>query len=120
MGVRLGSEADGSRAQLATCGFSTAPELRKARVRELLAFLRADGQVGLPPTIATDASLGYSAMAYQGAKVVFGHPDADRFILARFEVTAERRRSWPSGRRPATALASRGPLTRGFHQRMSL
>ena len=35
-------------------------------------FLRSPGQAGYPPSVAADAHLGFSVMAYQSAEVLFG------------------------------------------------
>ena len=50
-------------------GLSSAPpRIRKAAFREVIGAHRCKGQVGWPPSVATDARLGFSAMAYQLAE----------------------------------------------------
>ena len=36
-----------------------------------MAVLRSTGHVGYPPSVATDSQLGFSAMAYQSAEVLY-------------------------------------------------
>ena len=67
----MGLGGEGSGSQSATSVLATAPGVRKAAVRELLASLRSEGQVRFLPSAATDASLGYSAMAGQSAQDLF-------------------------------------------------
>ena len=62
-GARLGENADGSFARRATSLASPAPGVRKAPVREVMGGLRARGKVGYPPSLTTDAQLGYEVMA---------------------------------------------------------
>ena len=59
MGVRPGPDADDSRAQKADSVLPTPPGVRKTSVREPIAFLQANGQMGFPRPKSTDASLGY-------------------------------------------------------------
>ena len=51
---------------------ATPPGIRKAGFREVVEILRRPGQVGRPPDVATEAQLGFSAMAYQLAEALFG------------------------------------------------
>ena len=41
------------------------PALREPTIQEVVNFLRAEGQIGSPPTMDTDASPDFSRMAYQ-------------------------------------------------------
>ena len=43
-----------------------------AGYREVMEAIRCKGQAGYPPSVAIDALLGFSAMAYQSAKLPFG------------------------------------------------
>ena len=56
----------------------------------MVKVLRSPGQVGNPPNVATDARLGYSAMAYQAAEVVFGRCEGLGSLLARSAGTCAR------------------------------
>lgn len=51
---------------------SIPPGVRWAAAREVMVAHQAKGQVGYPPSIATDAQLGFSVLAYQSAAVLFG------------------------------------------------
>ena len=64
---------------------STPPAAREASAREIIAFLKAKGQVGCPSSITTDAQLGYSEMARQSAEIPFCTCGRDGSILVRLE-----------------------------------
>ena len=57
--------------------------------------LRRPGRVGYPPSVATDAQLGFSLMAYQPAEVFFGRFEGDGRSLAR--ITGSRARAHQGG-----------------------
>ena len=87
LGVRLGAAASGERSRRICYLSSTPPGIRKAAFREVMDVLRYKGKVGYPPSVATDAQLGFSAMAYQYAEVLFGQREG---IPVRFEGTCPR------------------------------
>ena len=66
------------------------PGSRKAVSRGNMDGLRRKGQAGLPPSVATDAQLGYSGAAYQSAELVFGQRAGGGRVLARPEGTRTR------------------------------
>ena len=53
-------------------------------------LLRRPGQVGLPPSVATDAQLGFSVIAYQSAELLFDRREGCGRILARLVGTCAR------------------------------
>ena len=57
---------------------STPPTLRKVGAREMSGALPDPGQVGYPPSMNTDASMGDSCMGYQSHEVAFASRDAGR------------------------------------------
>ena len=59
------------------------PAMRRNTGREMLASLLALGQVGLPPTMNTGASLRFARMTYQSAHVATNQCEAEKFALAR-------------------------------------
>ena len=69
---------------------STPPGVRMAGFREVAVALRCEGQVGSPPSVATDAQSGYSFMAYQSAELLFGRREGSGLILVRTEGTCAR------------------------------
>ena len=54
-------------------------------MRELIAFLLADGQVGFQPAISTDVSRECLATAYQSPEMRPSNLEEEKFILARRE-----------------------------------
>ena len=94
LGARLRGNASGAWSQRATTLASTPPVVRKAAVREVMKVLRARGQVGSRPSVATDAQLRFSVMAYQSASMLFVSRDGDFAILVRFEGTCASAHSW--------------------------
>ena len=71
LGVRLGAAASGVYSQRVSDLDAASPGIRKAGSREMVVVLRSPGQAGYPPSIATDAHLGFLVMAYQSAEVLF-------------------------------------------------
>ena len=53
-------------------------------------FLRADGQVGLPPTISTYVSLRYSVTVRQHPGIFFRYLGGEKVTLVRPEGTTSR------------------------------
>ena len=51
---------------------ATPPGIRKPGYRQVMEAMRCPGQVGYPPSVATDAQLGFSVMAYHSAEVLSG------------------------------------------------
>ena len=81
---------DGSPPQKADTVLASPPGVRETPAREVVAFPRADGQVGFPTAISTGASRGHSATAYQSPGTPFGHLEADKLTLVRLAETAGR------------------------------
>ena len=52
--------------------------------------LRSPGQAGYPPSVATDALLGFSVMAYQSAEALIGRCEVPGGILVRLVGTCAR------------------------------
>ena len=71
-GVRMGPHASGELPRRIYDLFATPPGVRMAGYREVMEAIRCKGQAGYPPSVAIDALLGFSAMAYQSAKLPFG------------------------------------------------
>ena len=90
MGVRLGLGTDASLAQKADTALVKPPAVRETSVRETIAFLQAGGQVGCPPAISTDASLGYLVMAHQRWEILLYSTAWDKFALFRLGGTTFR------------------------------
>ena len=88
--MRPGPDTDGSRSQEADSVFATPPGVRETLVREIIAFAYADGQVGFPHTIPSDAPLGYPATAHQSSEILFHHLEKEKFVVARLEGTTSR------------------------------
>ena len=63
-------------------------------------FLRAKGQVGYPPTIPTDAQLGYAVIAYHSDDILFDICGEDGSRLVRQEDTCT---TWPAGAKLGSA-----------------
>ena len=83
---------------------STPPGIKKAVLREVRGVLRSKRHVGYPPSVATDAQLGFSVMARQYAEVLFGRCYGNSYIPVRKDGTRSRARQ---GRKKADALAQR-------------
>ena len=81
----------------------------------MLHFLHAPEQVGFPPIMNADASLGSWRTAYQSALVAMNLFEADNFALAR-EVGATKQIS-RKGQRWATARTAAELRTWPFHRR---
>ena len=69
--------------------------MRKTSVRALLAYLQAQGQIGVPPGMSTNASLGFLRMAYQSAIAAMSKREAEIFALIRLEGAAPRPHTAP-------------------------
>ena len=89
-GVKLGPRASGEVSQRTYDLDATPLGIRDAGLREATGVIRCKGQVGYPPSVATDALLGFSAMAYQSAELSFGRREGSGRYLARFEGTRTR------------------------------
>ena len=61
------------------------PGARKASTREIIRFLEDSLQLGYPAPMSTDASLGFSVMAYQSWDIVHGRCEAYLSTLVRIE-----------------------------------
>ena len=83
MGSRFGPNASGASANYAKFVTETPPVLRYTTVRGWLNFSHALGQVGFPPTMNADASLGCSCAAYHGSIVAMNLREAGEFALNR-------------------------------------
>ena len=70
----------------------TPPGVRGEGFREVMEVLRSPGQVGYPPSVATDARLGSPVTAYQSAEVLLGRCEGQGGILARLAGTCARAR----------------------------
>ena len=96
------------------------PGVWMAGFREVMEVLRSPGQVGNPPSIATNAHLGFPVMAYQSAEVLFGRCEGHGGSLVRVVGTCARAHLWskkddvaqrakvgycPSGARPTYVAA---------------
>ena len=88
VGIRVGPSASGAAANSATPPKSTHPDARKRSIRELMGVPQARGPFGYPPTMRTDACVGYLRMGCQSAGIAMSECDAGRYVLARFESTA--------------------------------
>ena len=83
LGVRPGPYASGLYSKMVSDLDATPPGICKAGFPEVLIILRSPGQAGYPPSAATDAQLGSSAMAYQSAEVLFDRCEGVGHIRAR-------------------------------------
>ena len=72
LGVRLGPTAAGELSQHIYDLPSTHPGIRRSGLRGVMDIRRCRRQVGYPPSVATDAQLGLSVMAYQSAELLLG------------------------------------------------
>ena len=97
LGVRPGPNASGLSPQMVPDSDATAPGIREAGFREVVEGLRCPGQAGYPPSVATDAQLGFSVMAYQSAEVLFDRCEGDGHILVRPTGTCARAHKWGQG-----------------------
>ena len=82
-GTHLGPNASGAYSQRVCNLGATLPGIRQAGHREVAEVIRSPGQVGYPPSVATDAQLGFPVMAYQSAELLSGRCEGDGNILAR-------------------------------------
>ena len=83
MGVRLGHQASRAGANNAQSVKSTPPAMRERAVRTTLHFLHVPDQVGFPPIMNADASLGSWRTANPSALVAMNLFEADKFALVR-------------------------------------
>ena len=90
MEIRSGPYASREGANSATSARRPPLALCKFGVRGISGVVPAPGQVGYPPAMNTDASLGYPQMDYRSAEVVLGACEADGCVLARLGGTASR------------------------------
>ena len=90
LGARLSAAAPGVYSQWASDLDATPPGIRKAGFREVLEVLRGPVKGGYPPSVATDAHLGFSVMAYRSAEVLFGRCEGQGRILVRLVGTCSR------------------------------
>ena len=90
LGARLGPDASGLYSQKVSDLNATPPGSRKAGFREVMEALRCPGQVGCPPSVATDAQKGFPVMAHQSAEVLFDRRYGDGRILVRHTGTCAR------------------------------
>ena len=89
-GVHLRPYASGLHSQMVADSDTAPPSIRKAGFREVVEVLRCPGEVGYPPGVATDAQLGFSAMAYQPAEMLFGRREEGGYISVRLQGTCAR------------------------------
>ena len=80
----------GLHSQMASDLDATPPGIRKVGFRELMGVPRCPGQVGYPPSVATDAQLGFSVLAYQSAEILFDRCEGGGRILVRILGTCTR------------------------------
>ena len=71
LGARWGPYTSGIYSQMAPDPVAARPGIRKAGNHEVAEVLRSRGQAGHPPSVATDAQLGFTVTAYQTAEVLF-------------------------------------------------
>ena len=81
--MRLGDNASGEWTNFLTSTSQTPPGMRKANFREVIAFLQAPGQVGLPGSQTTDAHLGFACYTYQSSSIALMDEETHRNILMR-------------------------------------
>ena len=98
LGARLGPKAFGNYSQRVSDLGATSPGIRRAGLGEVVEVIRCPGQVGFPPSVATDAQLGYSVMAYESAEALFGRCEGDGRILARIIGTCASPQRYQRGR----------------------
>ena len=90
MGILPGPNESGGGLTEATSEQCAAPAFRKASVRELMAVRLAPGQVGYPPTMRPNASLGFACAGYRSDEVAVSSRDAVGRLLVRFVGTNSR------------------------------
>ena len=96
MAARLGTFASGFYSQMVSDLGATPSGIRNAGFREAM-------QVSSPPSVATDAQLGFSLMAYQSTGVPFDRCGEVGHILVRLSGTSARaRQGGRMGRHDAT------------------
>ena len=83
LGVRLGPNTPRELPRRIYELAATPPGIRKTGFRKVMEALRRKGQVGYPPSVATDAQLEFSSMAYQSAGLPLGRCDGGGHILVR-------------------------------------
>ena len=82
LGVRFGPNASGIFSHMVSDLNAAPPGIGRAGFREVMGDLRSPGQAGYLPSIATDALLGFSVMAYQSA-IGHGVPVAKGMVAPR-------------------------------------
>ena len=82
-GIRLGPKTSEEATNYATSAKRTPPAMREPSIRELMLSFEVQGQVGYPPTMSTDADLGYSPAGNRSAVIAGAKRDAGKLILAR-------------------------------------
>ena len=87
---RLDPDASGDMPQCIYQLDVTPPEIRKAGFREVMEALRCKGQVSYPPSVATDAQVGFSAMANRSVGLLPDRCEGSGHILVRLEGTCTR------------------------------
>ena len=115
LGARLGSNAAGLYSRMVSDLDATPPGIRKAEFREVVKAPRRPGQVGYPLSVAADAHLGFSVMAYQSAEVLFDRCEGVGHCLVRLAGTCARPRQGlqKGGMAPAQRTWRRPPNARG-------
>ena len=120
--IRLGPKASGEAINHLVQPKRMPTALRKSPLRGVLGILRARGQFGFPPTMHTDACLGYCAMGYQSSEAAREPCDASRRILFRLDSPIEKGRDastqiWPIGPKWVVARVARRQRTSPRHRR---
>ena len=103
--VRSGKDADGSRAQKTMTSKSMPLAARRAAASEVMAFLKAKGQVRYPPAITTEAQRGHLVMAYQSAEAPSESCEGDGPILIRLR--RPRARARPGAKRETAPVVQK-------------
>ena len=88
VGLRIGDPPSGILTDNIKSVKQTSPGIRKANFREVIAFLQASQQIGVPATQSTDANLGFAFYAYPSASVALPPGETHKNILMRVEGTA--------------------------------
>ena len=83
----------------------------------MVGVLRSPDQAGYPPSIATDAQLGSSVMAYHSAEVLFDRRGGDGHFLVALRERARQpakgvKENLPNGRKSGAVLAALAPPAR--------
>ena len=81
--ARLGPHASGVYPQRVFDLGATPPGIRKAGFGEVMEVLRGPGRAGYPPSVPTDAQLGFSVAAYQLAEMLVERCEGDGRVLVR-------------------------------------